>query len=91
MRTPEEILKSILTIEAMRVNNPDYTFNKVIEAMEEYGKQQWNEAIEAAAEEAKSKCVIYEIPNNSTDYTGVTKKIKLTSDVDKQSILKLKK
>jgi len=31
----EAILKSKLTVETMRVNNPDYTWNKTIEAMKE--------------------------------------------------------
>ena len=31
----EAILKSKLTVETMRVNNPDYTWNKIIEAMKE--------------------------------------------------------
>ena len=31
----ESILKSKLTVETMRVNNPDYTWNKTIEAMKE--------------------------------------------------------
>jgi hypothetical protein len=33
MRTKEEILKSILDYKIAIVNNPDYTFNKVLEAM----------------------------------------------------------
>ena len=36
--TAEEVLKSKLTIESMRLNNSDYTFNKVIEAMELYAE-----------------------------------------------------
>jgi len=36
MKTAEEILKSKLDPKIVVVNNPDYTFNKVIEAMEEY-------------------------------------------------------
>ena len=35
----EEILKSYLTVEAMRVNNPDYTFNMVLSAMKDACKQ----------------------------------------------------
>ena len=31
----EAILKSKLTVETMRVNNPDYTWNKTIEAMKQ--------------------------------------------------------
>ena len=37
--TAEEVLKSKLTIESIRLNNSDYTFNKVIEAMELYAEQ----------------------------------------------------
>lgn len=36
--TAEEVLKSKLTIESIRLNNSDYTFNKVIEAMELYAE-----------------------------------------------------
>jgi len=39
MKTAEEILKSKLDPKIVVVNNPDYTFNKVIEAMEEYANQ----------------------------------------------------
>jgi len=45
----EEILKSKLTIETMIVNNPDYTWNKTMEAMKEACKQ----AIELCAENSK--------------------------------------
>lgn len=37
--TAEEVLKSKLTIESIRLNNSDYTFNKVIEAMELYAEK----------------------------------------------------
>jgi len=39
MKTAEEILKSKLDLKIIILNNPDYTFNKVIEAMEEYANQ----------------------------------------------------
>ena len=39
-KTAEEVLKSKLDMKIAIVNNPDYTFNKVIEAMEEYAEQQ---------------------------------------------------
>lgn len=85
MKTPEEILKSKLTIETMRANNSDYTFYKVIEAMDEYAEQErvksWNEAIETAAENAN----IEPVDVGEDDYFEVYFK------VDKQSILKLKK
>lgn len=38
-RTAEEILKSKLDPKIIILNNPDYTFNKVIDAMEEYKNQ----------------------------------------------------
>jgi len=37
--TAEEILKSKLDQKILILNNPDYTFNKVIEAMQEHTKQ----------------------------------------------------
>jgi len=39
MRTAEEILKSKLDAKILILNSPDYTFNKIIEAMEEYATQ----------------------------------------------------
>lgn len=39
MKTAEEILKSKLNPSIAIINKPDYTFNKVIEAMEEYANQ----------------------------------------------------
>lgn len=39
MKTAEEILKSKLNAELMLVNNADYTWNKILEAMEEYAAQ----------------------------------------------------
>lgn len=38
-KTAEEILKGKLNPAIAILNNPDYTFNKVIEAMEEYANQ----------------------------------------------------
>ena len=35
----EAILKSFLTVEAMKLNNPDYTFNMVLSAMKEACRQ----------------------------------------------------
>jgi len=43
VKSAQEILKKHLTIDAMRINNPDYTFNKVIEAMQEYRNQLVND------------------------------------------------
>lgn len=39
MKTAEEVLNSKLDYKILILNNPDYTFNKVIEAMEEYARQ----------------------------------------------------
>ena len=39
MKTAEEILKSKLNPSVAILNNPEYTFNKVIESMEEYADQ----------------------------------------------------
>lgn len=39
LKTAEEILKSKLDYKIAVVNNPDYTFHKVIEAMEVYANQ----------------------------------------------------
>lgn len=76
IKTPEEILRENLTIETMAFGSPDYTYNKVIKSIEEYGKQRHNQAIKAASENAKYKWV--EEPDG-----------KLNIIVDKDSILKL--
>lgn len=44
----EQILKQYLTLEAVRKNNPDYTFNMILSAMKEACRQ----ALELAAENA---------------------------------------
>lgn len=73
----EEILKSYLTVEAMRVNNPDYTFNMVLSAMKDACKQ----TLMLASENGKTKEVEY-------DYGGVRAGCKYyKSEFDKQSIL----
>jgi len=41
--TAEKILKSKLDVTILIANNKDYTFNKVIEAMEEYTEQKQND------------------------------------------------
>lgn len=54
MKTAEEILKSKLTVELAIRNNSDYTYNKILEAMEEY----------ASLKEDKSlKDKIFEVAN----------------------------
>ena len=53
----EAILKSKLTVETMRVNNPDYTWNKTIEAMKEACKQTVDLCAEnIIAETINAKC-----------------------------------
>ena len=39
LSTAEEVLKSKFDAKLAIINNSDYTFNKVIEAMDEYAKQ----------------------------------------------------
>ena len=53
----EAILKSKLTVETMRVNNPDYTWNKTIEAMKEACEQTVDLCAEnIIAETINAKC-----------------------------------
>jgi hypothetical protein len=44
----DEILKSYLTLEAMRANNSDYTYNMVLAAMKEACRQTLELAVENA-------------------------------------------
>jgi hypothetical protein len=44
----EEILKSYLTLEAMKANNSDYTYNMVLAAMKEACRQTLELAVENA-------------------------------------------
>ncbi len=55
----EEILKSYLTVEAMRVNNPDYTFNMVLSAMKDACKQTLELAAENATEDLSKHNMSY--------------------------------
>jgi len=73
--TPEEIIKKV-TCNGMR----ESTEARVIKALEEYGKQQWNEAIDAVAENAEVKKI--ESPHGEWLDEWV---------IDTESILKLKK
>lgn len=72
----DAILKSYLTIETMRINNPDYTYNMVIAAM----KHACYEVLDLAAENA-DYLVISE-PGSE----GIVYKV----DVNKNSILQIK-
>lgn len=84
--TPEEILYELFDpIEFGRCKKDDLqlavtlnpSVDRILTAMEEYGKQQWNEAIKLAAEEVE----IIEIPWG----------LGVDTSVNKQSILKLLK
>lgn len=44
----DEILKSYLTLEAVRANKPDYTYNMVLSAMKEACRQTLDLAVENA-------------------------------------------
>ena len=39
MRTADEILKSTLDYKIAIVNNPEYTFNRVLDAMQQYAEE----------------------------------------------------
>ena len=47
MKTPEDVINRFINEENVKFNQERDDW--VIEAMEEYGKQQWNEAIESAS------------------------------------------
>ena len=72
----EAILKSFLTVEAMKLNNPDYTFNMVLSAMKEACRQ----TVELVAE--KAEVVEHEVAESIHGGPGYT-----YFTVDKQSIL----
>lgn len=80
--TLEKILRSLLTVEAMLVNNPDYTYNMVLSAMREACKQ----TLELAAENAKIS-----IQYIGEDGLEITNTLNSVFDknylIDKQSIL----
>lgn len=46
----EEVLKKKLDSKIMVINNPDYTFNKIIEAMQEFSDQQSSQLIQEVKE-----------------------------------------
>jgi hypothetical protein len=54
MKTAEEILKSKINRDSMLLNEPSFTFNKVIEAMTEYAKMHV---------EAQTQKIIDELPD----------------------------
>ena len=68
----EEILKSFLTVETMRLNNPDYTFNMVLSAMKEACRQ----TLELAAENAKAFDTIHSWNIPSIDAQSILNTIK---------------
>jgi len=80
----EEILKSYLTVESMRLNNPDYTFNMVVSAMKEACRQ----TLGLAAESATGRSIVTVIePCGTDDYVGLRKRLNISYVVDKESIL----
>lgn len=81
--TAKELIEQTYWVRSGQASYP--TMKEVIKKMEEYGKQQWNEAIDAAVENAKAKGVIEELK----DPMLYTKYIHYV--IDKESILKLKK
>lgn len=68
----EEILKSFLIVEAMKLNNPDYTFNMVLSAMKEACRQ----TLELAAENAKAFDTIHSWNTPSIDAQSILNTIK---------------
>lgn len=99
--TPEEILKKFGLIDQLGEIH-SYS-DEVIFAITEYGKQQWNEAIKLAAEEAQLNKKYYNIYDHKTMYErwknkgyprmdgyGSQSGVDVVS-IDKQSILKLLK
>lgn len=69
--TAEEILKSKLDMKIAIVNNPDYTFNKVIEAMEEYAEQRMKTINERVlALESQIRGIAYVDENDDDDDDG---------------------
>ena len=62
--TAEEILKSKLDYKIAILNNPDYTFNKVIEAMQEYADQEARMAFVASRQRVTESYFDGEIKTN---------------------------
>ena len=81
----DAILKSYLTIEAMRLNNPGYTYNMVIAAM----KHACCEVLDLAAENAEAKYFNIETGKYVTveDYN---EEECYFSHISKESILQIK-
>lgn len=92
MKTPEEILDDHCTTTYNKYSGDEEIISSkeaVLIAMEEYGKQQYDQAIKDAAENAKvRKTVRTEYPHESHPYIPVHKEEVV---VDKDSILKLLK
>ena len=72
----EQILKQYLTLETVRANNPDYTFNMIISAMKEACRQtlelasenaevMTKEYFETTVEECLKGCEIWEDSGNN--------------------------
>lgn len=75
MKTPEQLLKENGIIPETTQHNSDYMYRAVCKIIEQAQKEAYNQALEDAAENASCE---YE-----KDY--------LTGEIDKESILKLKK
>ena len=88
MKTPEEILKNTSNASGHKlseyISDAGYVWQMIIKAMKEYGTQSYNEAIDDAADNARS--VKHELIDQ---YTGFSYYDYLP--IDKRSILKLKK
>ena len=86
MRTPEEFLKSKLSVTNWNFLNhvlhSGEVYKQILSAMNEYGNQQYNQAIEDAAENCES-CQLTDVHG-----VGIGEFVSMT---DSESILKLKK
>jgi hypothetical protein len=90
-KTPEQILNKIAEDyesydgELMIIAKQ----SALIQAMTEYGNQQWNAALEKSADEALVK-ITYKDNGTSVEF-GAYENETIEAEVDKQSILNLKK
>ena len=65
MKTAEEILKSKLNPAIAITNNADYTFNKIIEAMETYANQSKWISVEDRLPKLNTEVICCDGPKNS--------------------------
>lgn len=85
-KTPEEILNEIFDSSYRKDYRTEYPIDCIISAMQEYGKQQYSQAIKDAAENAKVKSIVI---GRTYSLYGFHNEFVYT--VDKDSILKLLK